>query len=348
MAITVYCVNAVSGAPAYSGRQIRQAMSALAGGATAARPLGGLSGIRPGTGPVVTVSTTQWTITPHSGQLDLEGASAGLYVYAVDSAVSGALTAANASNPRVDIVYLTLNDPGESDGSLTPAGVPGYLAGVAAAAPVAPPPPPRSLVLGQINVPTSGTGNPTASSPAPYAAAAGGIVPVNTLAELNALTPHEGKRAFCLYDGSDAVYSGGLWRYTDTREQSWAVSFGGWSNGGSGSTQVGHYMRQSNLCTVRAKLVAGGSGLMGNGVLYCNLPFPVNATTDDGFDTPMATIQQAAGNRPLYVLISAINNRVEFYALSNAYPGVYFNPGAAGYTWDVNNRLWFQTTYAIV
>lgn len=169
MTITVFPVDAVSGAPTYTGQMLRQAMSALAGSAPGGRPLGASSGVRRGTpASTVTATSTVWTVKPHSGVLDVETpAGAGPYMYAIDANVTGSVTAANASNPRVDIVYVQLSDPAESDGSSTPGVAVLYLAGTAAATPTAPATPARSVVLAQINVPVSGGGSPTVTWVAP-------------------------------------------------------------------------------------------------------------------------------------------------------------------------------------
>ena len=188
MTNTVWPVNAVTGAPSYSGKMLRQTMAAAYAGATAARPLGAMSGVRPGT-PTTTVTATSvlWTVNPHAGILDLQtSAAAGPYAYAIDAAVTGAVTAANATNPRKDIVYVKLDDPAEGDGSTVPAVTPLYLAGTAAPVPVAPATPARSMILAIINVPVSGGGSPTVTWSAPYMAAAGGVIPVRNTTERDA------------------------------------------------------------------------------------------------------------------------------------------------------------------
>ncbi|QCB93292.1 hypothetical protein [Cellulomonas shaoxiangyii] len=126
---------------------------------------------------------------PHAGVLDvLPAAESGPYGYAIDANVTGTVTAANASNPRRDIVYVELVDPAEGTGGTTPGVTPKYLAGTAAATPVAPATPARSMLLAEINVPAAGGGNPTVTWRAPVAVAAGGIVPVRTTAERDAVT----------------------------------------------------------------------------------------------------------------------------------------------------------------
>jgi hypothetical protein len=180
--ITVYPVDAVSSAPLYSGRMAREVLSVFSAGATSADPLGCRSGVRPGTpSTTVTATSTTWTIGAHAGVLDLETAiEASGYLYAINvtsGLPTGAVTAANATNPRVDIVWLRVDDPAESDGSSVPAVVAGYTAGTAAPSPVPPATPARCMVLAWINVPVSGGGAPTVTWKAPVAVSAGGIIP---------------------------------------------------------------------------------------------------------------------------------------------------------------------------
>jgi hypothetical protein len=179
----VYPVDAVAAAPSYTGRMLRNTIAPLVVGATTARPLGGISGVRPGTASnIVTSTTTTYTVTPFAGIIDLEAAAiSGPYAFAFNANVTGAVTAANASNPRVDAVYVQINDNAEGDGT---AGTPNikidYLAGTVTVAGtlVIAAVPARSFVIANINVPISGGGSPTVSWVAPYTVAAGGILPV--------------------------------------------------------------------------------------------------------------------------------------------------------------------------
>lgn len=181
MTVTVFPVDAVSGAPSYTGRQLRQLLAVLTGGGVGSRPLIGRSGVNPRTpASTVAASSSTWTVHPHGGYVDAEASAAsGGYFYTVDADVTGSMTAANASNPRVDLIYVQISDPAESDGSSTPSAVLGYVAGTAAASPVAPATPARSLALAQINVPVSGGGSPSVSWVARSMTAAGGIPPVS-------------------------------------------------------------------------------------------------------------------------------------------------------------------------
>lgn len=179
MSANVYPVDAVSGAPSYSGRALRQTLSVLAGGGSGSRPLAGRSGVNPRTpSNTVTATSTTWSVAKHGGYLDLEtAAEAGGYCYSFDTVQTGSVTAADATNPRVDIVYVQLSDPAESDGTSTPGVAIGYLAGTPAATPSAPATPARSMVLAQLNVPKSGGGSPSVTWVAPYSVGAGGIIP---------------------------------------------------------------------------------------------------------------------------------------------------------------------------
>lgn len=180
----VYPVAAVSGAPSYDGRALRQtAVAPFIAGATASRPLGARSGVRPGT-PATTVSATSttWTVQPHAGVIDAEAAAeAGPYAYAFDAVNTGTMTAADASYARIDLISVQISDPAESDGSSTPSAAIVYTPGTAAA-PALPTQPARSMVIAQINVPISGGGSPSVTWVAPTLAAAGGITPATSAA----------------------------------------------------------------------------------------------------------------------------------------------------------------------
>ena len=187
----VYPVAAVAGAPSYDGRALRQtSVAPFVAGATAARPLGARSGVRPGTSTsTVTVTSTTWTVGPHAGVIDAEAAAeAGPYTYSFDASKTGAMTAADATNPRIDLLSVQISDPAESDGSSTPSAAVVYTVGTAAASPAVPAAPARSMALAQIPVPKSGTGSPSVIWVAPYAVSAGGPIPVRSQAERDAIT----------------------------------------------------------------------------------------------------------------------------------------------------------------
>lgn len=219
MTISAWPLDAVNGAPTYSGRVLRQTANAPSfAGASAARPLGAMSGVRPGTSPSsVTATSTTWTCAPLAGVIDGESAAeAGPYTFASDANVSGSITAANASNPRTDIVYVQVSDPAESDGSAAPGVTIAYLAGAAGPNATVPSTPARSFVLARINVPKSGGGSPSVTWVAPAAVAAGGIVPAVTSFQLTALTPVAGTYVDLTTTTDPVAQPAGLYRGNGT------------------------------------------------------------------------------------------------------------------------------------
>lgn len=194
MTATIFPVDAVSGAPSYTGRQLRQSFASLLESASAARPFGCASGVRRGTPTsTVTATSTTWTVQPHGGVVDAEASGvAGPYEYAFDAVVTGNMTAADASNPRIDLLSVQMSDPAESDGSATPSAAVVYTAGVAGATPAVPAAPARSLVLAQISVPKAGGGSPSVTWVASFLTAAGGILTVAGSAQYPA-SPYAGQ-----------------------------------------------------------------------------------------------------------------------------------------------------------
>jgi len=215
-------VDAVGGAPRYSGRALRQLHSPYLAGATAADPFGARSGVRPGTATgLVTATSTTWRCGMHAGVLDEQPAvEAGPYTYAIDAAVSGAMNAADASNPRTDRVYVQITDAAEGNAAenTPPSVTVKYLAGTARADAPVPALPPRSMRLARINVPKQGGGSPTVTFEAPYSVAAGGVLPVPTVDELKLITSQAaGALALVFADATahkNVVYrfDGTVWR----------------------------------------------------------------------------------------------------------------------------------------
>lgn len=256
--------DAVTGSPSYSGRAMRQALMApLLAGATAARPLGAISGVRPGTpDTTVSVAAMVWTIKPHAGVLDLEAAlAAGPYGYAIDADVTGAVTAANATYARKDGLYVTLSDPAEADGTATPGVAITYLAGTPAASPVMPATPARSMLLARLDVPKSGSGSPTATWLAPVLAMAGGVRHYNSVGDLPAgLAPSDSGIIAVIGSGADYaeyVHDGAAWKLRGPRTMGRVVHAG---------TQVLAAVYQTVL-TISPTMVAGPALLRATGVV---------------------------------------------------------------------------------
>lgn len=193
MTINFGPVDATSGSPTYSGKSERQMRAPLLGNPTG-RVLGGRSGWRAGTpSSVVTVTSTTWTLNPCAAMIEPAAMLyQGAYPWTTDQAVTGAVTAADATNPRIDILYIQVNDSSSGDASGALSAPVMYKAGTAASTPIAPSPDPRSFLVATINVPKSGAGAPTVTFNAQYFVASGGILPVMSQTERDGLTPYAG------------------------------------------------------------------------------------------------------------------------------------------------------------
>lgn len=207
---------------AVTAQQFRQAQAATHGGG-AGRPLGGRSGFRVDTGAVLSATSTTWTLTPCSAMID-PGATThqGMYGWSTDANVTGAVTAADATNPRKDIVYIQVNDSSAGDGSGALSADVLYLAGTPAVTPAAPTLPPRSFLVGTITVPQAGGGSPSVVMNQTYYAAAGGRLPVFAPADRPA-SPYAGQEIVRL-DRNNHVqaWNGTAWKWVSRPERYYA------------------------------------------------------------------------------------------------------------------------------
>jgi hypothetical protein len=184
--------DAVNLVPTYTGRAWRLLASAMQS-KPSGRPLGGYSGVSPGTPQsILSVTSSQWSVQPFTGFLDVSAAGDGGTPFAFDSTTTNGVNSADSSNPRVDLLYIRHDDPAESAGPAAPAAVIGYLAGTAAATPSLPATPARAIPLARINVPKLNNGSPTITLIAPVTVAAGGIMPVAD-STLYPATPYVGQ-----------------------------------------------------------------------------------------------------------------------------------------------------------
>ncbi|WP_333770951.1 hypothetical protein [Streptomyces sp. IBSBF 2435] len=207
MTITAFPINASAGSPAYSSQQFRESLAALLSPGAAGLQV--QAGVRPGPGLGVSVSGTTVTVTP--GVAVIQGGSSvaqGPYMLVADANVTATLAAADATNPRVDLVYARVRDT-DADGSGARDGAVLVLTGVPAPSPVAPTPTdPSCVVLATVSVPKSGGGAAVVSTATrAYTAAAGGLT-VGTVAPPN---PYTGQ----LWDSGDGTrrWDGTRWRY---------------------------------------------------------------------------------------------------------------------------------------
>lgn len=299
MTARVWPVAAVTGSPTYDGRYLRQTTVApFLLGATAARPLGARSGVRPGTSTsTVTATSTTWSVAAHAGVIDGESANeAGPYAYSFDAVVSGSMTAANATYARIDLISVQVSDPAESDGSSTPSIAIVYTTGTAAPSPAVPTTPARAFNLAQINVPASGGGAPSVVWVAPYLTAAGAVIPVRNTTERNAAASALGASAAqpvrawradaTALRQQEFTIDGSTWSYVPATLgiQTWTTYL---STGSIGAGYAnGTYTVVGNLCIWSLDLSFGTGATAGSGSYQWNLPVAAatgNLTVGQGY-----------------------------------------------------------------
>lgn len=283
MSGTIWPVDAVSGAPSYTGRMLREAaMTALAGGATAARPFGGFSGVRPGTSKTIgTMSGLNYTITPFGGAADPEASAlAGMYGFAFPANETGTINA-QTGTARTDLLSVKFNDPAEGDAGLPSVSIV-YTVGV----PGLPPSPGHGFDLYQINVPATGGGSPTLTWIAPVLTAAGGRRIFETVTQMQAQTIgiQTGALADVTNDPTTANnlsyrWNGSAWKAWESDWITYTPSLGqatgtfAIGTGGSAKATL-KYRYESGLVHVKDILILGTTGTMGTTV---TISLPVNS-----------------------------------------------------------------------
>jgi hypothetical protein len=212
MAADPLWINASSGSPAYSANELRQAMAL--GLQYGGRNLGARQGVRPG-GNQLQVSLAGSTITVQPGVACVDPAlntPQGPYWVAIPAAETHTLTAADATNPRKDIVTLRVYDHDEDASGLRLARTE-YTAGTPNPSPAEPSVPAGAIRLATIDVPAS-PGAAVVTNNALSAVAAGGILPVASATVRDALTSPYASLAVWRTDTTPdrlEVYDGTRW-----------------------------------------------------------------------------------------------------------------------------------------
>lgn len=334
--------------PKLTAQQFRQGQAATHGGGSGRR-LGVRSGFRVDTpSNVLTATSTTWTLGACAAMID-PGASThqGGYGWSSDANVTGTVPAADATNPRKDILFIRINDSSAGDGSGSVNSELVYIAGTPAVTPAAPTLPARSFLVGTISVPVAGGGTPTVVlNPARYAAA-GAPLPVSSAAERDGLDK---------YDGLAVLRLDSAGRHTET----WNGAR--WSNGplgiaytpiwtgfvdlGTGGSLTGTYWVDGDRVHVRARAKAGTAADLGFGVISCPLPpgFPISGT--EAFTLGSGHAVSAGVTRPLTV-IAANSTTASVWAPAppTATSSAIVTPGNASYPFGANDSFEIAFSY---
>lgn len=188
--------------------------------------------------------------------LGSETATQGEYVVYNDAVVTLVISAANATNPRIDLVCYKVQDAAYSGASNTSSLV--VVTGVAAGSPVPPAAPNNSIILAQVAVAALSTSvlNAAITDKRPRAAALGGIV-VCTSATRPTVNLTTGLTAYETDTGILTTYNGSTWVPIE-RTSAWTA----WSPTlvgltiGNGSVSAA-YMTDGKRLTFRIKVLFG-------------------------------------------------------------------------------------------
>lgn len=270
-------INANAGAPAYTAAELRQAMALVL--QYNGRAMGARGGVRPG-GTQLQVSLAGSTITVQPGVACIDPGLTtpqGPYWVALPAAETpGPLAAADATNPRKDIVIARVYDNDEDSSGLRLARSE-YIAGTAAASPAEPAVPAGAIRLATIDVPAS-PGAPAVTDRRPFVVAAGGILPVRDQAERDALSAHSGLHVWRLDLRRVERHDGTSWVDKAVSQQVFTAG-GTWSKpAGAKSVRVqvqGGGGAGGGAAVTAASQVSGGAG--GQGGAYAEQTFDASA-----------------------------------------------------------------------
>lgn len=337
-------INASGGSPAYNAQQFRQSMAGLM--VPGASGLQVTPGVRPGAGLGVTVSGSTITVTP--GTAIVQGASStvqGPYLAVVDSNWTQTLTAADGTNPRIDLVYLRVRDQ-DADGSGQRDCTPVYVAGTPAASPTAPtiPAGTTGIVLATINVPKSGAGSPTVSTAARQTTvASGGILPGAAPSG-----PYIGQ----YYDDGSSLrrWSGTTWE-TYGPQPSWQTytpTWTGLSTAGTGAQSLGRWIKiNPTTVIVKATLIAGTAPSLGLNQIQVSLPIPSSTAPPSGMDWLGHGHHSPANGQawtPLVASLQRGSSTAIVYGVRTSDLG-FVDPGDAGYTFVAGSSMHIEIEY---
>lgn len=264
----------IGGSLTFSARQDRQARAAL--WQPGAAGLQVAPGVRPGPGLDVSVASGTITVTPGAAVVQsVASAVSGAYLAWIDANFTASLTAADASNPRSDLVYLRVRDTDE-DGLGFRDCTPVYLAGTAAASPVTPSIPggTAGVILGVISVPKSGSGSPTVSTTTrQLAVASGGILPVSSSTALAVAGSYVGQARFNTVRGMVETWSGTAW----AAPGDWSTYTPAWTSSGTAPVQGngtfnGRWTRIGKTIILEMYVLFGSTSSAGTGEWAFSLP----------------------------------------------------------------------------
>lgn len=166
------------------------------------------------TGALLTALATMNVSIAAAPFVTSKGKADGVAIFTNDGTVNVPITAAPASNSRIDVIWVRHQDNTTGDGASTP--IFGVTAGAAAASPTKPAIPTGALELGTLRVYAGTTaangGSNTLTETYQMTAMQGGVVPFRNTTERDAwTTAPNGTYGFMLDSGAEVMRRGGAW-----------------------------------------------------------------------------------------------------------------------------------------
>ena len=261
-----------------------------------------------------------------------------------------AITAANATNPRIDLIVARVKDAAYSGATNTFSLE--VVTGTAAASPVAPVTPVDSYVLASIAVAAAVTSILTANitdlrsnttNNSGRLAGVGGVIVCDSTTRPGA--PTTGMEIFETDTGKVLAYYGAAWIEITNTAQSWTSYTPTLANItiGTGGTNVGRWRRVGADVEFAVVVTLGSAGIAIGTAPTINLPVAADSI-DVNFIVGSTTLYDATG--PLYLCPTVLQSTV------TAEPRVIGTLGALNqitstnpFTWAVNDRIYFRGRY---
>ncbi|GAA2141626.1 hypothetical protein GCM10009760_25990 [Kitasatospora kazusensis] len=312
------------------------------------------SGVLAGGGEmaVTAQSTPNMTVAVATGQCVVQGtmtATQGDYVVTADSAFNLTVATADATNPRIDLVCVVVQDSFYS--GATDAASVQIITGAAAPTPTAPAPPGNSCTLAQITVPAGATTITAAviADVRQRTTARGGIIPA--LATSRPANVSTGQAIYETDTGRLMVWSGTAWTQLSATAAAapWTAYTPAWTGVTLGASVAhGRYRQIGKTVDMTASLEWGTGASIPSGQVTVSLPTPASSSPAGALGWQGVGRHRPADGNPWHTLLTHTDpgfTTAVVWGLRTADLG-WAPPGDAGYTFSAAGAsLRVQLTY---
>lgn len=284
----------------HTAEQMRAYLGAIGSSTpTASTGLIGIGGVHPGLGGALAVTqngTPNMSVNVASGFAFVpgtEGSKQGVYICENDATKNLAVSAADPTLSRIDIVVARAQDTAYS--GATNAWALAVVTGTPSGAPVPPTPPTDSLLICNIVVNPAATSivNANLTDKRIFSAAMGGITPITSSSFLPA-NPYDGQFVYQRDVDHTLVWNGSAWNLAEP-EISWtnyAPSLTATVTNptmGAGAFLLGRYRYLANKLLICQFSIQFGSSGVGAGSGFYRVSLPVQAGAESNNELSLAT-----------------------------------------------------------